>query len=184
VEAALVTCDDAGCPVADFDDVGFGHAFTIAGKPALLSDSRFRSVGTYYAGISDRLRSPQKHSDGSCACAYRPPPACHSISCGNPRQRKSAASNIRQSGELVNEMGIQICVRDTPAVLSAARKTNRTISPSARIGTPTFFAFGTADPAHLLNVRAANIDFDLASRRAESDLCGIWTSLEFQKPMM
>jgi ribulose 1,5-bisphosphate synthetase/thiazole synthase len=45
-------------------------------------------------------------------------------------------------------------------------------------------AFGTADPAHLLNVRAANIDFDLASRRAENDLCGIWTSLEFQKPTM
>jgi hypothetical protein len=39
------------------------------------------------AGISDRLRSPQRCSDESCACAYRPPLARHLISCGNPRQR-------------------------------------------------------------------------------------------------
>ena len=38
-ESALVTCDDPGCPIADFNDIGFGHACSFAGMPALLSDS-------------------------------------------------------------------------------------------------------------------------------------------------
>jgi hypothetical protein len=85
-ETALVTRDDPGGPVSDFDDIGFGHACSFAGMPALLSDSWLGSVGWYYAGISNRLRSPLRRSDGSCACAYRPPPAYHSISYGNPQQ--------------------------------------------------------------------------------------------------
>jgi hypothetical protein len=86
VKSALVTCDDSGCPVPDFNDVGFGHACSFAEMPALPSDSWSGSIGLHYAGISDRLRSPQRRSGGSCACAYRPRLACHLVSCSNPRQ--------------------------------------------------------------------------------------------------
>ncbi len=38
VEAALVSRDDPGCPVADFNDVSLGHARSSAGVPVLLPD--------------------------------------------------------------------------------------------------------------------------------------------------
>jgi hypothetical protein len=41
VEAALVTRDDAGRPIADFNNIGFGHARSFAGLSALPSDSWF-----------------------------------------------------------------------------------------------------------------------------------------------
>ena len=57
-----------------------------------------------------------------------------------PSAARSAISIIRRNCRLVNEMGIQIWLRDTPAVLSGIRKTNRTISPTTKIGAPKSFA--------------------------------------------
>jgi hypothetical protein len=43
-----------------------------------------------------------------------------------PSAAPSAAPNIRQRGELVNEMGIQFWIGDASPVLSGMRKTNGT----------------------------------------------------------
>jgi hypothetical protein len=43
-----------------------------------------------------------------------------------PSAAQSAAPNIRQPSQLVNEMGIQFWIGDTSAVLSEMRKTNGT----------------------------------------------------------
>jgi hypothetical protein len=39
IEAAFVACDDTGCAVIDFDDVGSGHRYSFTEMPALLSDN-------------------------------------------------------------------------------------------------------------------------------------------------
>jgi hypothetical protein len=127
-ETVLVARDDPCCPVTDFDNVSFGHAFSFAGMTALLSDSWSNSVSRYYDGISDRLRLPQKRNDGSRACARRPPLVCHSISCGNPQQRtplrQISGNSTRWSMKWVSNFTWET----HPLVLSETEKTNRMIS--------------------------------------------------------
>ena len=89
-EPVLVTGDNPGRPVPDFDNIGFGHACSFATVSALplihVLGLKIRTTG-----ISDSFRLPRRRSGASCGCAYRPLPACHLVSCGPPQQRSLSA---------------------------------------------------------------------------------------------
>ncbi len=112
-ETALVAGDDAGGAVVNFNDIGFGHGCSFAGRPALLSN----------CGCVRSVAAAQRQAPVAAETQRRVMRLRISIvtgrSFGLMRHSGKAicASTIGRRAQAVNEMGIHIWMRDAAAVL-------------------------------------------------------------------
>jgi hypothetical protein len=119
-EAAFVACDDSGCAVIDFDDVGSGHRYSFTEMPALLSDNDAGFNPIWSPTSSDR-RSEATSGNALARISVHLLVGSHAIDLHSPLM----APTIRRCANLVNEMTVQFWPRNTRFVLWHAAERER-----------------------------------------------------------